>query len=186
MGAGQVAAPQAGTATAGAAGSGATANGGHGHGGGVVHRFNGVSNLDSDAVNGTPVTPPDQGLCVGRDTTLTGAPKAVWEPVNMAGGETSPMGPAPAGRRSPLLFHDPYAEGDVRCLYDQATQSFYFTEIGFPTATGPAADDNNTTIDVVVMNAHGVAAYRSTPRSAARRPGTASATSPRPGSTTTR
>src|SRR6185312_2876088 len=40
------------------------------------------------------------------------------------------------------------------------TQSFYFTEIGFPIATGPAADDNNTTADVVVMNKHGVAAYQ--------------------------
>ena len=40
------------------------------------------------------------------------------------------------------------------------TQSFYFTEIGFPVATGPAADDNNTTADVVVMNRHGVAAYQ--------------------------
>lgn len=58
------------------------------------------------------------------------------------------------------LFQDPYAEGDVRCLYDQATQSFYFTEIGFPVTTGPAADDNNTTVDVLVMNSHGVAAYQ--------------------------
>ena len=161
VGAGQVAAPQAGTATAGAAPDGATASGGHGGGGGVLHRFNGVSNLDSDAVNGTPITPPDQGLCVGRDTTLTGAPKAVWEPVNIAARETSPTG----ARLRPdvnlaTLFQDPYAEGDVRCLYDQATQSFYFTEIGFPTATGPAADDNNTTVDVVVTNAHGVAAYQ--------------------------
>jgi hypothetical protein len=58
------------------------------------------------------------------------------------------------------LFQDPYAEGDVRCLYDQQTKSFYFTEIGFPVATGPAADDNNTTVDVVVVNARGVAAYQ--------------------------
>jgi hypothetical protein len=116
VGAGQVAAPQAGTATAGTAASGATAKGGHGSG--VVHGFNGVSNLDSDAINGTPVTPPDQGLCVGRDTTLAGAPKAVWEPVNIAARETSPAG----ARLRPdvnlaTLFQDPFAEGDVRCLY---------------------------------------------------------------------
>ena len=48
----------------------------------------------------------------------------------------------------------------MRCLYDPGTQSFYFTEIGFPVATGPAFDDNNTTVDVTVMNAHGVAAYQ--------------------------
>ena len=58
------------------------------------------------------------------------------------------------------LFQDQYAEGDARCFPDAATQSFYFTEIGFPVATGPAADDNNTTADVVVMNKHGVAAYQ--------------------------
>ena len=38
--------------------------------------------------------------------------------------------------------------------------SRYFTEIGFPVATGPASDDNNTTVDVTVMNAHAVAAYQ--------------------------
>jgi len=52
----------------------------------------------------------------------------------------------------------------VRCLYDPGTRSFYFTEIGFPVAIGPASDDDNnnntTTADVVVMNARGVAAYQ--------------------------
>ena len=164
-----MAAPQAGVATVSnaaasrTAGSGSVSGGSTGseRGGGVVHSFNGLSNLDSDALNGVPVTPPDQGLCVGRDATLAGAPKAVWEPVNIAARETSPGGT----RLRPdvnlaTLFQDPYAEGDVRCLYDQATQSFYFTEIGFPVAAGPAADLNNTTVDVVVTNAHGVAAYQ--------------------------
>ncbi|MDX6335019.1 MAG: hypothetical protein QOG05_2359 [Streptosporangiaceae bacterium] len=127
----------------------------------VVHQFNGVSNLNSETLNGFPITPPDQGLCVGRDATLAGAPKAVWEPVNIAARETSPGG----GLLRPdvslsTLFHDPYAEGDVRCLYDPATQSFYFTEIGFPVASGPASDSNNTTVDVLVMNARGVASYQ--------------------------
>ena len=160
-GTGQVAAPQAGAATVSTAPA-SRVGGAKGDGnGGVVHGFNGVSDLDSDALNSTPITPPDQGLCVGRDTTLAGAPKAVWEPVNIAARETSPSG----ARLRPdvnlaTLFQDQYAEGDVRCLYDQATQSFYFTEIGFPAATGPADDDNNTTVDVVVTNAHGVAAYQ--------------------------
>ena len=52
----------------------------------------------------------------------------------------------------------------MRCLYDPGTRSFYFTEIGFPVAIGPASDDDNnnntTTADVVVMNARGVAAYQ--------------------------
>ena len=130
-------------------------------GGSVAHQFNGVSNLNSETLNGFPITPPDQGLCVGRDATLPGAPKAVWEPVNIAARETSPGGALLRPDVSlSTLFHDPYAEGDVRCLYDPATQSFYFTEIGFPIATGPASDSNNTTVDVLVMNARGVASYQ--------------------------
>ena len=104
----------------------------------MTHAFNGLSNLNSDTLNGFPVTPPDQGLCVGHDATLAGAPKAVWEPINLAARETSPGGTLLRPDVSlATLFQDPYAEGDVRCLYDAATQSFYFTEIGFPVAAGP-------------------------------------------------
>jgi hypothetical protein len=141
-------------ATASTAGGGVSRNG-------VSSAFNGLSDLDSDNLNGFPVTPPDQGLCVGYDRTLAGSPKAVFEPINLAERETSTNGALLRPDVSlATLFQDPYAEGDVRCLYDRQTQSFYFTEIGFPVATGPAADDNNTTADVVVVNAHGVAAYQ--------------------------
>jgi len=139
----------------------AAASGNGASGGKVVQAFNGVSNLDSDNLNGFAITPPDQGLCVGRDQTLGGSPDAVWEPVNMAARETAPDGaPLRADVTLATVFQDPFAEGDVRCLYDPSTQSFYFTEIGFPVATGPASDDNNTTADVVVMNGRGVAAYQ--------------------------
>ncbi len=127
----------------------------------VRHAFNGLSDLNSDNLNGFPVTPPDQGLCAGHDGTLAGSPVAVWEPINIAARETARNGtPLRPDVSLATLFQDPFAEGDPRCLYDPATQSFYFTEIGFPVATGPASDDNNTTADVVVMNAHGVAAYQ--------------------------
>src|ERR1700733_3483959 len=140
--------------------SASTASGNVSHSG-LSSAFNGLSDLNSDNLNGFPVTPPDQGLCVGRDSTLAGSPKAVWEPINLATRETTPGGTLLRPDVSlATLFQDPFAEGDVRCLYDAATQSFYFTEIGFPVATGPAADDNNTTADVVVMNKHGVAAYQ--------------------------
>ncbi len=132
-----------------------------GSGGRVTHNFNGLSDLDSDNLNGFAITPPDQGLCVGRDNTLSGHPNAVWEPINLAARETTANGTAlRPDVNLATLFQDPYAEGDVRCLYDPGTQSFYFTEIGFPVATGPASDDNNTTADVVVMNARGAAAYQ--------------------------
>ena len=128
---------------------------------GVLGAFNGLSDLQSDNLNGFPVTPPDQGLCVGSDPTLAGSPKAVFEPINLAVRETSTQGTLLRPDVSlATLFADPFAEGDVRCLYDQQTRTFYFTEIGFPVATGPAADDNNTTADVLVVNAHGAAAYQ--------------------------
>ncbi|HEY7143552.1 MAG TPA: hypothetical protein VH637_04835 [Streptosporangiaceae bacterium] len=134
-----------------------------GHHVSVIHNFNGLSNSDVLKVFGPlePVTPPDQGLCVGHDATLPGDPEAVFEPINIEIRETTADGtllrPDVGG---PTFYQDPFTEGDVRCLYDPATQTFFFTEIGFPVATGPAADFNNSTVDVVVMNAHGVAAYQ--------------------------
>ena len=109
----------------------------------------------------SPITPPDQGLCAGHDANLAGDPSVIWEPVNLVAQETTrngrPLSPIETG---PTLWQDPFSTGDIRCLYDPSTQSFYFTEIGFPVATGPASDDNNTTADVVVMNRRGVAAYQ--------------------------
>ncbi len=127
----------------------------------VARAFNGLSQLNSQNLIGQPVTPPDQGLCVGRDPSLRGHPEAVWEPINVAARETTVNG-APLRPDVSLntLFQDPFAEGDVRCIYDPGTRTFFFTEIGFPVATGPASDDNNTTADVLVMNARGVAAYQ--------------------------
>jgi hypothetical protein len=157
------AAAQAPTMSANASVSGTVnpASGSGGSGSRVSHNFNGVSDLDSDNLNGFAITPPDQGLCVGRDNTLSGHPNAVWEPVNIAARETTANGTLlRPDVNLATLFQDPFAEGDVRCLYDPGTQTFFFTEIGFPVATGPAADDNNTTADVVVMNAHGAAAYQ--------------------------
>ena len=129
----------------------------------VRHNFNGLSNSDVFKVFGQlePVTPPDQGLCVGHDATLPGDPKAVFEPVNVEIRETTPDGtllrPDVGG---PTFYQDPFSDGDVRCVYDPSTQTFFFTQIGFPVATGFAPDFNNTTVDVVVMNSHGVAAYQ--------------------------
>lgn len=130
----------------------------------VLHNFNGLSNSDVFKIFGQdePVTPPDQGLCVGRDATLPGDPKAVFEPVNVEIRETTPEGallrPDVGG---PTFYQDPFSDGDVRCLYDPSTQTFFFTQIGFPLATGPEFPDlNNDTDDLVVMNSHGIAAYQ--------------------------
>ena len=137
---------------------------------GSLRAFNGLSDLDQANLNGGvlagTVTPPDQGLCVGSDPTLTGRPKAVFEPINAAVRETSPSGKLLRADASlATLFQDPFAEGDVRCMYDQQTQSFYFTEIGFPVATGPVVQPGdplpyNTTVDVAVLNRNGIAEYQ--------------------------
>jgi len=137
---------------------------------GVLRSFNGLSDLDQANLNGGvlagTVTPPDQGLCVGNDPTLAGSPKAVFEPINDAVRETSTSGALLRPDASlATLFQDPFAEGDVRCLYDAATQSFYFTEIGYPVATGPVVPAGdplplNTVADVAVLNKNGIAAYQ--------------------------
>jgi hypothetical protein len=139
----------------------ALAGAGSGSAPGVSHGFNGVSDKDSDALIGGPITPPDQGLCVGKDTTLRGSPDAVWEPVNEAAAETTKNGTKlrpDVGLTT--IFQDPYFVGDVRCLYDPSSETFYFTEIGYPVASGPASDGNNTVVDVAVVNSKGAAQYQ--------------------------
>jgi hypothetical protein len=124
----------------------------------VRHRFNGLSDADQAELNGGAgfeVTPPDQGLCVGHLAGIKG--NIVIEAINSAVLVTLPDGtPVFAGSLA-QVFSDPFAEGDPRCLYDPATKSFYFTEIGFPPG-GPATDFNNTTVDVTVLNARGFSA----------------------------
>lgn len=128
---------------------------------GVTHAFNGVDDKDSDALIDSPITPPDQGLCVGTDSTLKGKPDAVWEPVNEAAQETTKSGVKLRPDVSlTTIFQDPYFIGDVRCVYDAPAKSFIFTEIGFPVASGPASDGNNTTLDVAVVNSRGAAEYQ--------------------------
>jgi hypothetical protein len=125
----------------------------------VTHSFDGLNDLINGQLYGA-VTPPDQGLCVGPDHTIRHAPDAVWEVVNEVARETTRSGAVLAGPVNlPTLFQDPYAFGDPRCLFDPSTQSFYFTEVGFP-AKGPNSTLTNTVDDVLVINAHGAATYQ--------------------------
>ena len=85
----------------------------------------------------------------------------MWEVVNEVGQETTKSGTVLQGPANlPTLFQDQYAFSDPRCLFDPSTQSFYFTEIGYPVATGPSATGNNTVDDVLVINKRGAAAYQ--------------------------
>ena len=127
--------------------------------GSVTNAFDGLNDLTNDRLFGA-LTPPDQGLCVGPDHTLKGAPDAVWEVVNEVGQETTKSGAVLTGPLNlPTLFQDPNAFSDPRCLFDPATQSFYFTEISFP-ASGPNSTQTNTVNDVLVINSRGAATYQ--------------------------
>lgn len=129
----------------------------------VLHSFDGVSDMSSAAVNGGPgvgeVTPPDQGLCAGYVKGFNG--KVIFEPVNISMRTTSANGTQllpefPIG----VIFQDPFAFSDPRCLYDPATKSFYFTVISFPPG-GPNSSLTNTVVDVAVLNAKGdLASYQ--------------------------
>ena len=125
----------------------------------VTNSFDGLNDLINDQLYGA-LTPPDQGLCVGPDYTIKGSPDAVWEIVNSVAQETTKSGAVlTAPLNSPTLFQDPNAFSDPRCLFDPSTQSFYFTEIGFP-ASGPNSTLTNTVNDVLVINSRGAATYQ--------------------------
>jgi hypothetical protein len=127
----------------------------------VLHRFNGLSNADTAAAFGTGVTPPDQGLCVGPVPPNPQGVKGtvVFEAVNMVLRISTPGGKPVETDPLSTVFQDPNAVGDPRCLYDPATKSYFFTEIGYP-PSGPSQTGNNTTVDVTVLNAKGVRAYQ--------------------------
>lgn len=118
----------------------------------VLKGFNGLDNQDSSRLIGGAVTPPDQGLCVGTDTTRPGSPQVVWEAVNEVARETTTSGSVLQTVSLFTLFQDPYAGGDPRCFYDPATKTFFFTEIGY---TGGVT----TLVDLTVVNSNGAAHY---------------------------
>lgn len=135
----------------------------------VNANFNGVSDADSDAVNGFEVTPPDQGLCVGSASALKaagvplkvpGKTTVVVEPVNEAWSVYSTSGALLYGPDTLVdMFSDPASAGDVSCQYDSATNSYYFTEIGqLLDTTSP--DYAAYITDIAVFNTNGYAAYQ--------------------------
>lgn len=129
--------------------------------GSLLHNFNALSDLDQAAVNPPQhfqVTPPDQGLCAGNVGFHAGGATVLWELVNDAAVVLAPNGT----QLTPVislatLFSDPGASGDIRCFYDTATNTFFFSEIG-ALQSGP--DKGQTATDLAVLNANGYAAYQ--------------------------
>ena len=123
--------------------------------GSLIHNFNGVSNTANDTLNGFEVTPPDQGLCAGHDSSLPGNPSVVFELVNLVIAEYTPSGHLIAEESLFTLFQDPNSIGDPRCFYDAQNNAFYFTQIGVDFATA-----THTVDEVAVFDRHGFAVYQ--------------------------
>ncbi|MGH2478734.1 MAG: hypothetical protein ACRDHW_03660, partial [Ktedonobacteraceae bacterium] len=134
--------------------------------GGSNHNFVGLTDVDQAIANGSvnhELTPPDQGLCVGRDPGVPGQ-EVVFEPINSALRETDVNGNALPGH--PLLgnhdvsfsnFWEPNAFSDPRCFFDPTTQTFIFTTIG-AVQSGP--DKGQTSADIAIFNPLGFAVYQ--------------------------
>lgn len=104
----------------------------------LLHNFNGVSVVDSANVNGFDVEPPDQGLCVGNGY--------VMEPVNLAITIYHPNGtiivgplsePAFFGEEPAFTPPDVSVQGDGRCYFDKATNTWFATQLFLTTAATP-------------------------------------------------
>jgi hypothetical protein len=131
----------------------------------LLASFNGLSDADDLAVLGGVTTPSDQGLCVGPAGALQGAgvPLAVAgdtsvivEMVNDLWAVYSKDGELLHGPEGlDKLFRNEYFVGASSCNYDPATQTFFFTEIGYTLNDGVYTPGT----DLAVMNANGHAAY---------------------------
>jgi len=119
--------------------------------GSLLHNFTGVSVVDSSNVNGFDVEPPDQGLCVGNGYVV--------EPVNLAltifrANGTVVTGPVslPAFFGEPPAFTPPdnNVQGDVRCYFDKATNTFFATQLFLTTTL-----TNNVSHFDVAVNSSG-------------------------------
>jgi hypothetical protein len=131
--------------------------------GALLHNFDGLNDVNQARINGGigygETTPPDQGLCIGNDPGVPGT-EVVFALINSAIRETAPNGGKLAGH--PLLqnkdvsfasFWEPYAFSDPRCFYDQSTQTFFFTVVGFNAS-------NDSTVDIAVYNTSGFKVYQ--------------------------
>jgi hypothetical protein len=126
----------------------------------VLQNFNGLSSLDSNILAGIDVLPPDQGLCAGHDSSITNNPNVEFELINLAVAEYDPSGNSqtstllPFGPVSLNVFFGepgiPFLGGeltsDPRCLYDAATDTFFYTALASDLAT-------ESHFDIVVYNA---------------------------------
>lgn len=115
----------------------------------LLANFNGISDKKSTALAGGEITPPDQGLCAGLDSSLK---KVIYEPVNIAVGKYSAAGALLGAKSVRNFFGDSNAFSDPRCFYDASTKAWFFTIISW------AGGTSDTFTDILVVNSSGAGA----------------------------
>ena len=111
----------------------------------LLHNFSGLAGKDNAKIAGVLVHPPDQGLCVGHDASITGNPEVEFELINLVVAEYNVNGVVqtstlmPSGKESLNNFFNepgiPFLGGeltsDPRCIYDKPTDTFFFSVLAF-------------------------------------------------------
>lgn len=115
--------------------------------GALLHTFNGLSDLDSNSVNGFVLEPPDQGLCVGTFFGTAVTVEIVNEVVVSYDANGTPLS-TPASLAS--FFGDSTNNlSDPRCYFDASTQTFLFTVLAYNFGT-PSSQ-----LDIVGIRSNG-------------------------------
>jgi hypothetical protein len=112
-----------------------TANMGTGNGK-LLHNFKGLNSVDSFNANGFVLEPPDQGLCVG----FLGKTKVVNEIINDVTAFYTPNGKLISSKIDlNTFFGEPLTlnVSDPRCLYDTATQAWFFSAVIYTNSLFP-------------------------------------------------
>jgi hypothetical protein len=116
-----------------------TANMGTGNGK-LLHDFKGLNSVDNFNANGFVLEPPDQGLCVG----FLGKTKVVNEIINDVTAFYTPDGKLVSSKRDlNTFFGEPFTLNisDPRCLYDTATQAWFFSAVIYTNSLFPNHQD---------------------------------------------
>jgi hypothetical protein len=133
----------------------------------VLHNFNALSGMDNANVAGILVHPPDQGLCVGHDASITGNPEVEFELINLVIAEYNVNGVVqksallPSGKENINNFFNepnlPFSGGelvsDPRCIYDKSTDTFFFSVIAACSPAVGCTTALESHMDLVVYNA---------------------------------
>lgn len=122
--------------------------------GGILHNFAGLTAEESGFLEGVFVLPPDMALCAGHDASIAGNPKVEFQVINLAIAEYDTAGNVvtsdllPFGVDSMSNFFNepgiPFFGGelvsDPNCIYDAASDTFYFEAIATDFTTESHAD----------------------------------------------